>query len=243
MLSEQYPHSDRAWAALGLLDARLGSHDRALTELEKALRENPLLPEVQLAYGELLLLENRNAEALEALRSASNLLQDDAQVAARIGQTLLAMGRSAEALDHLRAAVADKPGPPDVERALALALIEADRLSEAERVIDGIPADIEGDSRVLRAYLLMKRDQYAEAETILTELSTRRSNDAGVLNLLGSALYQQAKYGEAVTFLKQAAELEPGTAMFAANQANAEAALAAEQLGTQAQATTRPPSR
>ena len=59
-LTERYPHSDRAWAALGLLDAQLGNQDRALRELEQALNENPLLPEVQLAYGELLLV-NREA--------------------------------------------------------------------------------------------------------------------------------------------------------------------------------------
>jgi tetratricopeptide (TPR) repeat protein len=75
-LTESYPHSDRAWASLGLLDAMLGNEERALVELDQALKENPLLPEVQLAYGELLLRQGRDAEALAAFQAARNLLPD-----------------------------------------------------------------------------------------------------------------------------------------------------------------------
>lgn len=243
MLTEQYPHSDRAWAALGLLDARLGARDRALTELEKALRENPLLPEVQLAYGELLLLEGRFDEALESLRSASNLLQDDPQVEARVGQVLLALDRPADALLHLRAAVDDGFTPTDVQRALALAQVEAGLLAEAQRALDQLPSDPAGDSKILQAYLLLQKGSYAEAEGLLTRAAEQRSNDPELLNLLGAALYLQARYDEAVGFLTQAQDLSSGSEIIAANLARAEAALAAEQLGRNAQAVTRAPSR
>ncbi len=132
-LTVDYPHSDRAWAALGLLDARLSNHERAKAELEKALHENPLLPEVQLAYGELLLLDGLVDQALEALRSAANLLQEDAQVEARLGQSLLARQRPVQALEHLRAAEQGGFEPPDVERSLDLAMISNELLAEAQR--------------------------------------------------------------------------------------------------------------
>ncbi len=68
-LTEQFPNSDRPWASLGLLEARLGNFDRALEALARAIHENSLLPEVQLANGELLLMRGDVDERVEIPRS------------------------------------------------------------------------------------------------------------------------------------------------------------------------------
>ena len=229
-LVDRYPHSDRAWAALGLLDARLGNTDRALRELEQALAENPLLPEVQLTYGELLLIQGDLDGALQALQAASNLLRDDPQVDARLGQTLLAREQNQEALERLRSAVDGGFRPFDVQRSLALAMVANGRHAEAERLLDDIPIDDNGDTSVVRGYLLLEQGRYAESETILNQVATVRPSDARVLNLLAVAVYRQGRYQEALALLERAHELDPSGATLGGNLTLAESARAAELL-------------
>ncbi len=242
-LSESYPHSDRAWAALGLLDARLGNEQRALDELATALGENPLLPEVQLAYGELLLMRGEVGPALEALRAAANLLHDDPQVNARLGQALLADGQPAPALERLRGAAASGFTPPDVLRALALALVLEDYHSEASRLLATVAPDPRHDSAVVRALLHVARGEAAKAEQEVRSAAELRPTDPGVLNLLAVSLYRQARYEAAVPPLERAAELAPDDAVITANLELARAALAAVQLAESAQEVRAAPSR
>jgi tetratricopeptide (TPR) repeat protein len=237
----RFPHSDRAWAALGLLEATLGNHDRALEELETALSENPLLPEVQLAYGELLLEKGDASAALEALRSASNLLLDDAQLQARIGQALLALGRDHDALASLRNANSAGYHPPDVERALALALLRNGLLSEAERVLDGLGRNDRGDADVIRSMLLLERGLASEAEPICRAVAAERTGDSGILALLGAIAYSQARYPEAVSLLDRAKKLAPPSPILDADLARAVAARDAELLANNARFVKAPP--
>jgi tetratricopeptide (TPR) repeat protein len=242
-LTERFPHSDRAWAALGLLDARLGNHDRALTELEQALNENPLLPEVQLTYGELLMLRGELDRALEALRDAANLLQDDPQVEARLGQTLFALGSHDEALVKLRAATENGFRPFDVQRCLAMALVVAGNHAEAERVLGDIPVDDRGENKIVRGMLLLERQQPAEAETVLREVADARPTDPNLLNMLAAAVYRQGRFEEAVMLLSRANDLETDNEVFRTNADMAAAARAAELLAEAALDTKpAPPS-
>jgi Flp pilus assembly protein TadD len=237
-LTERFPHSDRAWASLGLLDAQLGNEERALLELDQALKENPLLPEVQLAYGELLLSRARAAEALAAFQAARNLLQDDPQLAGRTGQALLALGRDTEAPAQLRAAIDGGFRPFDIQRAWVMSLINDSLLAEAERALADIPADPRGDREVAQGMLLLKRGQLAEAETVLRRAAALRPSDAAVLGLLAAALFEQQRYPEAVEMLRRATELQPADTTLATNLERAESALAAVLLAERAQAVT-----
>jgi tetratricopeptide (TPR) repeat protein len=229
-LTTEHPRADRPWAALGLLDARLGNVDNALEELARALDENSLLPEVQLAYGELLLQQGRTEEALEALRVAQNLLQSDPQVEARMGQAMLAKSDFDGALEKLRFATSNGFDPPDVGRALALALVMTGNLSEGERVLDSIGPGSAGDGDVVDGLLQLERNRPTEAEPILADLSAERANDAGVLNLYAVSLYRQARYTEAQDILGQAEALAPTDETIATNQVRAAAAVAAVEL-------------
>jgi tetratricopeptide (TPR) repeat protein len=243
-LVERYPHSDRALASLGLLDARLGARERALDELGRALSENPLLPEVQLAHGELLLLSGQVTDAIVSLRAAANLLRDDPQLEARLGQALLASGSWEEALKHLRAAVAGGFAPADVQRSLALALVQTGSVAEARRVVDAIPpGDGSADTDLVRALALVESGKHAQAEQLLTTLAAGRGNDAKILNLVAVAAYRQGKYGDAVATLKQAHDLRPQEATITANLAAAQAAAAAQQLLDDARPVPVPPAK
>ncbi len=235
-LTESYPHSDRAWAALGLLDARLSSNDgRALSELERALEENPLLPEAQLAYGELLLVGGKPSAALQAFDAARNLLQNDPQLEARLGQAKLALDQNEEALVHLRTAIAGGFKPDDVQRAFALALVVNGLYAEAEREMTDLPGDESGDTDVVMGLLHLDKGLSGAAETQLRQVAELRPSDPAVLNMLAAAVYRQQRYAEAVALLQRATELEPDSPEWAFNLQQASEALAAEELAAAAE--------
>lgn len=237
-LTERFPHSDRAWASLGLLDAQLGNEERALLELDQALKENPLLPEVQLGYGELLLRQGRAAEALAAFQAAQNLLPDDPQLEGRTGQALLGLGRDADAPAHLRAAIDGGFRPFDVQRSWVMTLVRDGLHAEAERALADIPADARGDRDIVQGMLLVRRGSFAEAETVLRRVAALRPSDAAVLNLLAAAVFEQQRYADTVELLQRAIELQPANITVAANLERAESALAAELLAERAEAVT-----
>ena len=242
-ITDRSPHSDRGWAALGLLEARLGNRDRALSHLDRAIEENPLLPEVQLARGELLLVIGAAESAYKALESAANLLHDDPQLEARLGQALLAIGRNEEALEHLRTAVASGFGPDDVERSLALALALNGKNAESERVLSeaGIAENL--DTEIIRGLLMLQKSSYAAAEEILRPVAEARANEPGVLNIFAAALYNQERYAESVTYLEGAEEIDRSNIDIVENLSVARAARAAELLAANASTVKAAPQK
>jgi len=233
-LTEAYPTSDRAWASLGLLEARLHNNERALDSLSRALSENPMLPEVQLAKGELLLLGGDFDGAVAALEAAEKLIPNDSQLEARLGQALLAQGRNEKALSHLRAAIEGGFDAPDVQRSLALALALNGLYSESRRVLEAANSATSGDHAIVVGYLELKRGLYADAEATLTRVANERSNDPASVNLLSAAIYPQGRFDEAVALLSRAHELDPTIGVIEANLITAEAARAAELLAANA---------
>ncbi len=229
-LTQRFPNSDRAWAAVGLLDARVGRADRALGELARALEENPLLPEVQLAYGELLLLRGEDQKALAALRSASNLLQDDPQVEARLGQALLAQGSGERALQHLESAVQGGFHPADVQRSRVLALLATDRLEDARRALDAADLAGEPDLPILRSLVALRSGDPAAAETLLRSSLAEHPDDPVLLNLAAVAAYRQGRYADAVTMLERAVAARSESPELQGNLGLARSAAAANQL-------------
>jgi len=234
-LTEKYPTSDRAWASLGLLEARLQNNVRALAALRRALAENPMLPEVQLAKGELLLLEGDVDGALESLEAAEKLIPDDPQLEARLGQALLSKGRNAEGLGHLQAAVVAGFDSPNVQQWLALALALNESYSGSQRVLDAIQPDADGAREIVAGYLELQRGKFADAEVTLTTVAKARPGDPAAVNLLAASIYPQNRFSESVSLLSRAYELDPNDETIEANLEKARAAVAAEVLGANSQ--------
>jgi Flp pilus assembly protein TadD len=233
-LTELYPTSDRAWASLGLLEARLQNHDRALEALGRALTENPMLPAVQLAYGELLLLDGDFEAALDSFEAAQKLMPNDPQLEARHGQALLAAGRHGEALGHLRMAVDGGFDADEVLRSLALALALNEMYAESRRVLDSTERDPDGDYDVITGYLDLKRGQFTEAETTIKSVADARPTDPATVNLLAASIYPQARFEEAMVLITLSHELGPQLETVNQNLEKARAARAAEILAENA---------
>ncbi|MCD4751265.1 MAG: tetratricopeptide repeat protein [Thermoanaerobaculales bacterium] len=226
-LTGEFPRSDRAWAALGLLDANLGNRDHAEAELKTALQENPLLPEVQLAYGELLLARGDATQALAAFRSASNLLQQDPHLEGRIGQALLALGEPEAALESLRTAVENGFSEADVQRSMALALIQTGSLAEGERTIDAVGPGAQHDGKIVSALLQLERDNPVEALATLEPIASKRPGEPLILNLLAVSLYRLDRFEDAASVLTQAYETGSDNEIIERNLGHANAAVAA----------------
>ena len=231
---ERHPHSDRAWAALGLLEGELGKHEDALEKLERALEENPLLPQAQLAYGELLLLEGKPADALAAFRNAENLLENDAQTEARTGQALLALGKPAEALPKLEAGIHGGFEHQDVLRARVLALIETGNLAEARRALASEKLEHGPDVTLLEGRLDLASGDAAAALEQFQSVAKERPNDPRVLNLVGVALYRLGRYADSVSIFQHASELAPDSEAITRNLQLARTAQAAVDLANRA---------
>jgi tetratricopeptide (TPR) repeat protein len=240
-LTESYPTSDRAWASLGLLEARLHNNERALDALGKALAENPMLPAVQLANGELLLLEGDYDGALESFEAAEKLMQSDPQLSARHGQALLAAGRSEEALPYLREAVERGFDGDDVQRSLALALALNEIYAESLRVLEVSATDSEGDYEIVAGYLELEKGQFLDAQTTLKAVVGTRPDSPEAVNLLAAAIYPQARFGDALVLLERAHELDPQLSVVEANLVKARAARAAEILAENSRPVTALP--
>ncbi len=236
-LTRKFPQSDRAWAALGLLDANLGNLDQAEEALARALQENPLLAEVQLAYGELVLRAGDPERALLAFSAAANLLREDPAVQARTGQALLGLGRYFEAESLLRTGIEQGFNGADVQRALVLCQLQQGNLLEGERLLDRVGPGSQGDGDILKSMLLLERGQADQALTVMEPLTRERSGEPLVLNLLAGILYRLERYQDAVDVLTQANEMAPSDAVVENNLSHAGAALAAVELQTQAKPT------
>ncbi|NOZ79540.1 MAG: tetratricopeptide repeat protein [Acidobacteria bacterium] len=229
-LSDAHPHSDRAWASLGLLDARMRQDDRAIKELARALEENPLLPEAQLAYGELLLAKGHARKALAAFQSAANLLEDDPQLEARTGQALLALDRTADALPRLEAAIQQKFNPPDVVAALALALIRSGLDAKAQRLLKNTTITDADGRRILDGLLMLHQRHLGRALAAFQAQAAKKPNDPAALDLVGVTLYRMSRFADAATLFDRAHELSPKDSAIAANLERARAAAAAAAL-------------
>ena len=96
---------------------------------------------------------------------------------------------------------------------------------------------------VFRGLLLLAQQQYADAETVLSGVATKRPTDAGVLNLLAVAIYSQARYSEAVGLLTRANELDADNSTIESNLAKAQSARAAELLAENAEEVRAAPVR
>ncbi|MEE9393312.1 MAG: tetratricopeptide repeat protein [Planctomycetota bacterium] len=107
LVSNQNEPELRAQAATAL--SRLGRHDEATAELEKALELQPDNAFVEDAYASLLITQGRH---LQALRKAERAYVLDARFASALttkGVALHNLGRSAEALEAFDAAIAQDP--------------------------------------------------------------------------------------------------------------------------------------
>ncbi len=202
--------NDRAWAALGLLAARMGDLGSAREALDKALAANGTLFEARVVRAQIALADGQPTAAFQHLQRALQVKPDDPWATGWLGATYLASANNAGAAERLQTAVKAEKGQ------FSLALVEALRrlgkLEEALATLDGAKVE-EPKASLLRARCLLDARRPAEAQAVLTNLITLFPQDAEAHYLLGVAHHAQRHWKDATKELTVAAALPGAPAM------------------------------
>jgi len=212
--------NDRAWAALGLLAARMGDLPSAREALDRALAGNSTLFEARVVRAQIALVDGQPTAAFQHLQRALQVKPDDPWATGWLGATYLASSNNTVAAEKLQAAVKAEQGQ------FSLALVEAQRrlgrVAEALATLDGAKVE-EPKASLLRARCLLDAGRPAEAQAVLATLITLFPRDAEAHYLLGVACHAQRHWQDATKELAVAAGLPgaPAVAREAAGPAEA----------------------
>ncbi len=221
------PRNDRAWAATGLLAARLGDTSGARDALDRALTLNGTLFEARVARAQLALADGDAAAALQHLQRALQVRPDDPWASGWAGVAHLAAGNLAAAQPRLEAAAARD------SNTFTLPLVEAlRRQGRTQQALDrlGAPRLEDVEAQLVLARCLLDLGRASEAKAVLQQVAQIRPADARIRYLLGYAHHADRDWEQAVEQLAQAAELPGAPALAAESLVLARATAAGQQL-------------
>jgi tetratricopeptide (TPR) repeat protein len=192
-----------------------GDLDAAIAEFKRFVTAVPLDSQVPNAFvlmGRALADRGRDAESIEAYRTAIVMRPKDLDARAGLADVLLEAGRYQDAVDQYKAYVALAPRDPTGHGNLARALIALGRPGEAmpefSRAVELAPDDPK--ARVNYGYALATLDRLDEARTQSDAVLKRDPNDVSALDLLAIVLAAQGHRDEAAARFDQALRLDPG---------------------------------
>jgi tetratricopeptide (TPR) repeat protein len=221
------PRNDRAWAATGLLAARLGDLSGAREALDKALALNGTLFEARVVRAQLALTDGDAAGALQHLQRALQVRPDDPWASGWAGVAHLAAGNLAAAQPRLEAAAARDP------ETFTLPLVEAlRRQGKVEQALArlGTPRPEDVEAQLLHARCLLDLGRHADAVAALQPLLQLRPNDVRLRYLLGFAYHAGRQWDQALGQFAQAGSLPGAPAQLAEAAELAQATAAGQRL-------------
>ena len=199
--------------ALGQLYLESGQVDAAIEELERAVE---LAPADYEALRWLGLAYQRNGNSERAITVLELAMAADAtpEVMRTLIDAYLALGQHDAAVDIAERLRESEAENPEIEYLYGLTLLRADRLEEAQAVLDGI---VEGPAGLLleetyRALglTLSNGEQYDVALEALDRALSIRPDDAHALELKGWALARLGRCADAVSVFERALEIDSG---------------------------------
>jgi tetratricopeptide (TPR) repeat protein len=169
-------------------------------------------PEMAEAYGHVALslqMLERQDEAVSVLRSGLGKVLADESLRRHLAQALSESGRPAEAVEVLRPY--EQTGEPDTLAVLGIALSDAGRHNEGERVLRRLIAQDESDPKAHEnlGIVLLRMSRAAEARAELRRALDLNGSLPIAWNTLGVALYQLEGPEAALTAWRKAYELDP----------------------------------
>jgi tetratricopeptide (TPR) repeat protein len=199
---EENPEDHAAWLALGLCHRQLGSREKAIACLKRAVDTDPedatAHSKLGLAYLDCLAVR----QALAHFRQATAIAPRDEEANIGLGSSLLAEGRYAELADHCRQALAHVPRSAELHCQLAVALERAHNLEEARDAAEAAVLLQPGHQRAcfLLAQLDRRSGHFQQARRRLQGLllsALAPHQRAAVAAELGRTLDQVGEYAAA----------------------------------------------
>jgi predicted O-linked N-acetylglucosamine transferase (SPINDLY family) len=168
-------------------------------------------PEALLDRANLLLIEGRAEEAIEACQRAPLLRPEFPEALGIEGVALMALGRSEEAEARFRAALRLAPDLVEAHHQLGLSLLAQRRPAEAVGVLgdllEAVPGHAEARLSLVRVHLALGR--FDEAEAGCRKAIALRPGRADARCQLALILADQGRVAEAEELLREALRLEP----------------------------------
>ncbi len=189
-LAAQQFNADRpeAHANLGDYYARVGQHERALAEFERALTIDPGFVPAVVNLADLYRLRGDEARADSTLRSALQAGHDDPALHFALGLSLARQQRLADALEQLKLATRGAPDQARYAYVYGVALHSAGQQAAGIAALAAAQARFNGDADILQALVTMERDRgrLAAARNYARELVALAPDDPQARALLRS---------------------------------------------------------
>lgn len=168
------PDVSQAYGCLGVVAFKQGMLREAEANLVRSIRLDPIKGRMA-DLGALYTQMGRYEEAEKSLRQAIETNPDDAYARVELGNLLLVTDRVKEATRELRFAMAVDGNHADPPRALAIALLESGKPSEAEKI-------------VRNALRVLDQPRRWQLHLTLCQVLTRRGDETGDATLYQDAL-------------------------------------------------------
>ncbi|MBK8598414.1 MAG: tetratricopeptide repeat protein [Holophagales bacterium] len=218
------PDHARAHNNLARLLARTGDVEAALSHHRDAIRLRPGWAEAHRDLGTTLASAGRTLEAIEAYAEALKLQPGDATALNGLGLALASSGRLEEARARFGEALRAEPRHAEAHNNLGTSLATGGDLDGATRHFEEavrLKPDYADARRNLGTAALSRGDVEA-AERQLKEAARLAPDDARAYDLLGVALARAGRLGEAIGAFERAVALDPASASFRQNLAEAQ---------------------
>jgi len=141
---KKYPQDPMAHYRYGLILARVGRRDEAIDYLRTAMEKRAFDPYILRDVGRVYYLDGQYQQSLKMLKTAHNMIPDDADCGLYLGQTYMEMGSFDEASPVLEAVVRKHPRYTKAYYILGQSLGKQGNLGDAHYYL-GIYATRRGD--------------------------------------------------------------------------------------------------
>jgi tetratricopeptide (TPR) repeat protein len=189
--AEIAPDSADPYRWRGWVTERLGNHDGALKDYQRALELNPDLVTVRLRLAEMLLDKADSPAAREHLERLRLECPDRADVLARLGQCRFMQGETEEARELLEKAVEQLPNDSALLVTLAKLYNQERRAADAEkwarRALKVDPTDTEAEVTLTAS--LQAQGRWDEANKVLEQFQ----QDTALLKRVAQVLQKEAE--------------------------------------------------